>query len=66
MAGLHPAYAAGRRRLRALLKSCGYGPGTRLTVAVSGGSDSLALARIALFVARHILKLRLDFLICDE
>ncbi|MGJ9461586.1 tRNA lysidine(34) synthetase TilS [Actinotignum sp. GS-2025g] len=53
MAGPHPAYAAGRRRLRALLKSCGYGPGTRLTVAVSGGSDSLALARIALFVARR-------------
>ncbi|MDE1654685.1 tRNA lysidine(34) synthetase TilS [Actinotignum schaalii] len=53
MAGPHPAYAAGRRRLRALLKSCGYRPGTRLTVAVSGGSDSLALARIALFVARR-------------
>lgn len=53
MAGPHPAYAAGRRRLRALLASCGYRPGTRLTVAVSGGSDSLALARIALFVARR-------------
>lgn len=53
MAGPHPAYAAGRRRLRELLESCGYRPGTRLTVAVSGGSDSLALARIALFVARR-------------
>ncbi|MFT0847382.1 tRNA lysidine(34) synthetase [Actinomycetaceae bacterium L2_0104] len=51
MAGPHPTVAAARTRLRELLKEAGVSPGDRLLVACSGGSDSMALAQAALFVA---------------
>lgn len=53
MSGPHPANAAARRALRDALNQAQIGSGTRLLVAVSGGSDSMALAAAALFVARH-------------
>ena len=54
MSGPHPANAAARRALLALIDQAGIRPGTRLLVAVSGGSDSMALASAALFVGpRH-------------
>lgn len=50
MAGPHPTVAAARRALRALLKDADVAPGSRLLLACSGGSDSMALAQVALFV----------------
>ena len=50
MAGPHPTVAAARTRLRELLKEAGVLPGDRLLLACSGGSDSMALAQVALFV----------------
>ena len=50
MAGPHPTVAAARRVLRSLLKDAGVAPGSRLLLACSGGSDSMALAQAALFV----------------
>ncbi|OCA94576.1 tRNA lysidine(34) synthetase [Actinobaculum suis] len=53
MAGPPPAFAQARRTLRRLLAETGLPAGTHLVVAVSGGSDSLALAHAALFVGRR-------------
>ncbi len=50
MAGPHPTVAAARRSLRSLLQDAGITPGSRLLLACSGGSDSMALAQAALFV----------------
>ncbi len=50
MAGPHPAVAAARNKMRALLKIAGVHPGRRLLVACSGGSDSMALIQTAIFV----------------
>ncbi len=50
MAGPHLAVAAARRALRVLLKDEGVAPGSRLLLACSGGSDSMALVQAALFV----------------
>ncbi|MFT3943692.1 MAG: tRNA lysidine(34) synthetase [Ancrocorticia sp.] len=50
MAGPHPTVAAARRALRTLLKEAGVAPGSRLLLACSGGSDSMALAQATLFV----------------
>ena len=49
----HPANAAARRAVRNLLRDANIGPGSRLLIAVSGGSDSVALTAAALFVGRH-------------
>ncbi|GAA3523811.1 tRNA lysidine(34) synthetase TilS [Aeromicrobium panaciterrae] len=49
MAPLDPAVAAGRNLVRRALADLG--PGSRVVVAVSGGADSLALARVTAFVA---------------
>ena len=43
----HPANAAARRAVRNLLRDANIGPGSRLLIAVSGGSDSVALAAAA-------------------
>ncbi|WP_182049530.1 tRNA lysidine(34) synthetase TilS [Changpingibacter yushuensis] len=53
MSGPHKAVAAARNAVKDALDRAGLGPGDRLVVAVSGGSDSMALAHAALFVARH-------------
>lgn len=45
----HPANTAARHAISESLKAAGVAPGTRLLVAVSGGSDSLALAMAVLF-----------------
>ena len=50
MAGPHPTVAAARRELRLLLKDAGVAPGSRLLLACSGGSDSMALTQAALCV----------------
>ncbi|MBR5950905.1 MAG: tRNA lysidine(34) synthetase TilS [Actinomycetaceae bacterium] len=47
----HPAIAAARLDLSRLLESCP--PQAPLIVGVSGGSDSMALALVAQYVARH-------------
>lgn len=53
MSAPHPANAAARNAVRAMLAKAQIGPGSRLLVAVSGGSDSMALAAAVLFVGRH-------------
>ncbi|MGO1594330.1 MAG: tRNA lysidine(34) synthetase TilS [Ancrocorticia sp.] len=53
MSGPHPATAAARRAVRDTLNQADIGAGSRLLLAVSGGSDSMALAAAALFVSRH-------------
>ncbi|MCF2706663.1 tRNA lysidine(34) synthetase TilS [Arcanobacterium haemolyticum] len=53
MSAPHHAIAASRRHVREALTQAGAGTGSRLVVAVSGGSDSMALALAAAYVARH-------------
>lgn len=53
MGGPPKAFADARRSLASLLEQNGLAPGSRLIVAVSGGSDSMALAHAALFVGKR-------------
>ncbi|MBE6484474.1 MAG: tRNA lysidine(34) synthetase TilS [Actinomycetaceae bacterium] len=51
MSGPHPVVAAARRAVRQVLSDAEVPTGRRLLLAVSGGSDSMALAQAVLFVA---------------
>lgn len=53
MSGPHICVAAARNAVRDTFREAGIGPGDRVLVAVSGGSDSMALAYATLFVAKH-------------
>ncbi|MDO4887567.1 MAG: tRNA lysidine(34) synthetase TilS [Actinomycetaceae bacterium] len=53
MAGPHRALAATRRAVAAAFRHERIEAGSRVLLAVSGGSDSMALAQAALFVARR-------------
>ena len=51
MAGPHRALAETRNAVESAFRDAGVDAGSRVLLAVSGGSDSMALAQAALFVA---------------
>ena len=51
MAGPHRALAETRNAVESAFRDAGIDAGSRVLLAVSGGSDSMALAQAALFVA---------------
>ena len=53
MGGPHPALARTRRAVEEAFDTAGVGAGSSVLLAVSGGSDSMALAQAAVFVCRR-------------
>ena len=53
MGGPHPALARTRRAVEETFDAAGVGAGSSVLLAVSGGSDSMALAQAAVFVCRR-------------